>query len=84
MANQRTEDEEIVAEIANHMARGGRQVQVSGEMAGRLGVATGAADFCTVWPTAKAVLEFLKDKLPPLVRKVVDFIIRAGDRVCAN
>jgi hypothetical protein len=35
--------------------------------------------FCENWGTVKAVLQFLSDFLPPLVRPIVAIIIKAGD-----
>ena len=50
-----------------------------------LTLAEGDRGFCDCWPCAKKVLLFMKDRInKPVVKRVINLLIRLGDRHCPN
>jgi hypothetical protein len=76
--------EAMVAEVEAYMRKANDGATAAPVGVQAVAIAEGVPSFCRIWPTAKPIIEFLRQFIPAMARWVIDVLIVAGDRVCAS
>lgn len=74
----------MVAEVEEYMRQANQNTIAAPQGVPTVATAAGLPSFCSIWPTAKPIIEILKGFVPAWMRWMVDVLIAAGNRVCGT